>query len=176
MRVGKSMVIKSVNYPNSKDKNSFESGMEYQDYVADLLRDKLGIVITNYTSAKFQFETGENKQGIEIKLDKDFDSTNQLSIETAEKTKANNPIWVPSGIYRNDNSWLYIQGTFKTTFIFSKNLLIMLHKTKRYVEHTAYGTLKGFFLPMVDCNKYASKIIFAITPEEKLNKWGALSK
>jgi len=55
----------------------------------------------------------------------------QLSIEIAEKTKADNAKFVPSGIYRNDNSWLYIQGNFKTFWIFSKKLLILLHCSRR---------------------------------------------
>ena len=76
-------------------------------------------------------------------------ATNQLSIEIAEKTKAENSSWVASGIYRNDNSWLYIQGNPKEFFIFAKKDLINLHKTKKFKEMNEYPpTVWKYFLPI----------------------------
>jgi len=145
-------------YPNSKDWHSFESGLDFQDFVATKLHDNLGITITNYSSMKWQFTTGENRQGIEIKLDRTCTNTNRLSIEIAEKSKAINPLFVPSGIYRNDNSWLYIQGTPRIIFVFAKSLLIGLHKSGKYDEHEE-PTIKAFFLPFDDARKYAAKVL-----------------
>ncbi len=165
------MVIKSTpRYPDSKDPSPFESGLKFQDFVCDLLRDQLGIVITNYSSATFQFGTGENKQGIEIKLDRTCTRTDRLSIETAEKTKASNYQFVPSGIYRNDNSWLYIQGNFEIVFIFSKNILRLLHSSRRYQEKEI-PTLKGYYLPFDDAHKYSAKFIEINSDSEKLKNW-----
>ena len=153
------MVTKSPPiYPNSKDRHSFESGLDFQDFVATKLHDNLGITITNYSSMKWQFTTGENRQGIEIKLDRTCTNTNRLSIEIAEKSKAINPLFVPSGIYRNDNSWLYIQGTWRIIFVFAKSLLIGLHKSGKYGEHEE-PTIKAFFLPFDDAKKYAAKVL-----------------
>jgi hypothetical protein len=157
-------------YPNSKDPNSFESGLAFQDFVVDSLREQLGIIITNYSSQKFQFGTGENKQGIEVKLDRDCTGTKRLSIEIAEKTKASNNSFVPSGIYRSDNSWLYIQGNWDIIFIFAKSILILLHKSKRYPEHEI-STLRGYFLPLNDAKKYAAKYIELHPDQDKLQKW-----
>jgi len=55
-------------YPDSPVPDSFERGLEFQDFVVDVLREQLGMVITNYQSQRFQFGAGENKQGIEIKV------------------------------------------------------------------------------------------------------------
>lgn len=145
-------------YPNSKDPHSFESGLDFQDFVATKMHDYLGITITNYQSMKWQFSTGENRQGIEIKLDRDCVRTNRLSIEIAEKSKSTNPEYVPSGIYRNDNSWLYIQGTWALFFVFAKSTLRILHSTKRYTEHEE-PTIRAFYLPLETAWKYAAKAL-----------------
>ena len=157
-------------YPDCKDPKSYQSGLEFQDFVVDLLREQLGIVITNYQSQRFQFGVGENKQGIEIKLDRDLLRTKNVSIETAEKAKAGNPYYVPSGIYRNDNSWLYIQGNWDIVFIFSKNILRLLHKSGRYKINTL-PTLKSYLLPINKAKKYAAKVIELNTDEMKLRRW-----
>jgi hypothetical protein len=102
---------------------------------------------------------GENLQGFEIKYDSRFLDTNRLSIEIAEKSKASNPLWVSSGIYRSDNSWLYIQGNYRCIYIFAKSLLIGLHKSMKYQEDESYGTVRKYYLPLDDANKYCAKRI-----------------
>ena len=146
---------------NSGHIDSFEVGNEFQDFVCIELA-KQGIILQNINSKKFQFNVGENLQGFEIKYDarctgdRGTIATNQLSIEIAEKTKADNTKFIPSGIYRNDNSWLYIQGNFKTFWIFSKKLLILLHRSGRYKEHEL-PTIKKFYLPMEDADRFCAK-------------------
>ena len=146
---------------NSGHIDSFEVGNEFQDFVCIELA-KQGIILQNINSKKFQFNVGENLQGFEIKYDarctgdRGTTATNQLSIEIAEKTRADNSKFVPSGIYRNDNSWLYIQGNFKTFWIFSKKLLILLHRSGRYKEHEL-PTIKKFYLPMEDADRFCAK-------------------
>jgi hypothetical protein len=169
---GSNMEIKSHDpvYPDSKDPKSYQSGLEFQDFVVDLLREQLGIVITNYQSQRFQFGVGENKQGIEIKLDRDILRTNNVSIEIAEKARASNPYYVPSGIYREDNSWLYIQGNWDIVFIFSKNILRLLRQSGRYKIDTL-PTLKRFLLPIDDARKYAAKVLELNTDTTKLKRW-----
>ena len=154
-------------YPviNSGHEDSFEEGNAFQDYVCIELA-KENIVLQNINSRKFQYEVGENLQGFEIKVDnrfngyypKDKPATNQLSIEIAEKTKASNFNYIPSGIYRGDNSWLYIQGNPKCFYIFSKKTLLGLHKSGRYKEHIL-PTIKKFYLPIEDADKYCAKKI-----------------
>ncbi|MDD5543879.1 MAG: hypothetical protein PHX83_11965 [Acidobacteriia bacterium] len=155
----------AINYPkiNSGHDDSKEEGDAFADFVCiEMAKD--GIVLQNINSKKFQYQVGENLQGFEIKLDNRFNgfyppdkpATGRLSIEIAEKTKAENPNFIPSGIYRGDNSWLYIQGNYKEFFIFPIKLLRQLHGSGRYQE-AELPTIKKFYLPLDDARKYCAK-------------------
>lgn len=153
----------NYNSYNSGHCDSFEVGNEFQDFVCIELA-KQSIILQNINSKKFQFNVGENLQGFEIKYDArctgdmDTQPTGQLSIEIGEKTDARNINFVPSGIYRNDNSWLYVQGNYMNFWIFSKNILQRLHKSGRYREHHL-PTIQKFYLPIGDADKYCEKKI-----------------
>lgn len=158
-------IVMEISYQekNSGHKDSFEIGNQFQDFVCiELAKD--GIILQNINSKKFQYETGENLQGFEIKYDarctgdNNTVATNQLSIEIAEKTKEVNSNYVPSGIYRGDNSWMYIQGNYNMFWIFPKKLLVLLHKMKKYKEHEL-PTIKKYYLPINDADKYCAKKI-----------------
>ena len=144
-------------YPDAKRTTVFSEGIEFQDFVCEQLA-KENIILQNLSSKKYQFKIGENLQGFEIKLDNLCTETGRLSIEVAEKFKAENFDWIKSGIYRNDNSWLYIHGNYKIIFIFAKNLLQGLHKSRKY-EYAETPTVKKFYLPILDAKKYAAKWI-----------------
>ena len=149
------------NIKNSGHSDSFEVGNEFQDFVCIEL-SKQGIILQNINSKKFQYEKGENLQGFEIKYDarctgdRGTIPTAQLSIEISEKTNELNVNYINSGIYRNDNSWLYIQGNFENFWIFSKKILQLLHKSGRYNEHKL-PTVKKFYLPISEADKYCAK-------------------
>ena len=149
---------KRPHYPDSKDPHSFENGLAYQDFVANVFHEHLSMTISNYQSALYQFGTGENKQGIEIKLDTVSKHTERLSIEVAEKSKASNETFVESGILRNDNTWLYVQGNWSQMFIFARSTLNLLYKTGRYEVHEE-PTIRAFFLPFKDARKYAARVL-----------------
>ncbi len=146
------------NYPDCKDPNSFESGLEFQDFVCEKMLQHMGIAFTNYQSRKFQFGAGENKQGIEIKLDRDILGTGNVSIEVGEKTRTKNLSFIPSGILRDDNSWLYIQGNYQIIFVFAKSILKLLHKSGRY-QIDKLETIQRFLLPIKDAKRYAAKVL-----------------
>ncbi|GAJ22833.1 unnamed protein product, partial [marine sediment metagenome] len=120
----------NANYPDADRDTVFQEGLEFQDFVMDLLLKDRGFVISNYSSKYYQQTHGENAQGIEIKLDNPILETGNVSIEVAEKSKAINESFVPSGIMREDNSWLYIQGNEKIIFIFGKKFLQQLYQVK----------------------------------------------
>lgn len=148
-------------YPDSKNPYSTKEGLEFQDFIADELFT-LGIIIQNYSSKKYQLTVGENRQGVEIKLDNRCTETGRMSIEIAEKSKASNWEFVPSGIYRRDNTILYIQGNYNLYAIFSKKFLISLHKKDIYEEHESprnNPTVRAFFLPLPAVEKYAIKVV-----------------
>jgi hypothetical protein len=47
---------------NNKHKDSFEIGLEFQDFIIRKLLHNYGIVIQPYSSKKYQFEVGESLQ------------------------------------------------------------------------------------------------------------------
>jgi hypothetical protein len=152
----------NYNQQNSGHKDSFEVGTEFQDFVCiEMAKD--GIILQNISSKKFQYETGENLQGFEIKYDSrctgcntDKAATNQLSIEVAEKTKAENINYIPSGIYRGDNAWIYIQGNYMMFWVFSIKHLRLIYETGKYETHTL-PTIKKFYISINMADKYCLK-------------------
>jgi len=134
-------------------KEMMQKGFEFQDFIADKLIESLGISLTSYSSKKHQEKKGENRQGLEIKFDDKYKTTGNIYIETAEKSNENNPNFVSSGIYRSDNTWLYLIGNYKEVFIFSKKHLVLIHKTGAY-RNVETKTSKGFLLPEEFCEKY----------------------
>lgn len=153
----------AINYSatNSGHKDSFEIGNEFQDFVCiELAKD--GIILQNINSRKYQYETGENLQGFEIKYDarctgcRGTVPTNRLSIEIAEKTRAENHNYTASGIYRNDNTWMYIQGNYMMFWIFPRKILRMLCESGRY-KIDEMPTIRKFYLSIEEADKYCAK-------------------
>ena len=133
-----------------------KQGEEYQDYVTEYLCVH-GMTLTTFTSAKYQYKKGENIFGAEIKHDDNHKRTGNLYIEVKERRKTCNN-YVDSGIFRKDNSWLYIIGNYDIAYIFFK---IQLQKlTERYkVFEIKRKTSKGFLIPGKDIKRYCGKIL-----------------
>jgi hypothetical protein len=141
-----------------KEKQDID-GREFQDLVAQTMLEQLGIPLQIYTSQAYQFKNGESRQGFEIKFDKKLSQTGNLYIETME-TDNTGLVWIPSGVYRDDNSWAYIQGNFDVLYIFDKKML------KRYCEVNQAkwltcnkGTSRGLLLPQDRASRMAMVIL-----------------
>lgn len=133
-------------YPHATVTDPLEKGLAFQDFVCIELA-KRHIVLQNIGSKRYQFEVGENLQGFEIKLDRRCTDTGRLSIEVAEKTARDVLLWTPSGILRNDNSIVYIQGNYDCFWVFMKNWLVRYFEQKSPAVEEFNGTIKRFFLP-----------------------------
>lgn len=146
-------------YPNAKSATSFQDGLEFQDFVCTKLAEH-GIILQNLSSRKYQYEVGENLQGFEIKMDNRCSETKRLSIEVAEKTR-DDPVlpWTPSGICREDNSWLYIQGNRDVLFVFGKNWLQRYLSEKKPKTEDKYGTIRTFYLPFAAARVGAVRVM-----------------
>lgn len=134
-----------------------QQGLEFQDFVTDILFNELFIPLSTYQSKKYQLK-GENKQGIEIKFDDRYKETGNLYIELSEKSNANNINYINSGINRDDNTWLYIIGDYSILYIFGKTILKGMYLSGKYKE-VNIPTSNGFLIPRADAEKYALKII-----------------
>ena len=153
-------------YPNSPNPNSVEDGNRFQDFVMRVTLQHYGIPIQVYTSSRNQLEHGETVQrGWEIKFDNRCSQTERLSIEGEEKAKAENPNWIPSGIYRCGPDTIYVQGNYEIIYYLWVRELIAWHKTKivgktKYVEFPQNNpTIRRFFLPFHEANKLAWHIL-----------------
>jgi len=151
----------NYNKKNSGHLNSFEIGNEFQDFVCiEMAKD--GIILQNINSKKFQYSTGENLQGFEIKYDarctgdRGTVPTNRISIEIAEKTNAENKEYIPSGIYRGDNAWIYIQGNYMMFWVFSIKHLRLMFETSKY-NAEELPTIKKFYISLEIADKYCLK-------------------
>ena len=144
---------------NQYYKEKLMLGLHYQDFVVEELY-KIGLPIISYSSKEFQFNIGENKAGIEIKNDQNFRKTGNFYIEISEKSNPKNKTFIPSGIYRTDNTWLYLIGDEKDIYIFAKNQLVAIHKNNIYRE-VEIPTSRGFLFPVNDVirKNYAIKVI-----------------
>ncbi len=159
--------------------NTDERGAYYEDFIKDLMFLK-GLAITSYKGKNNQFDIGENLAGIEIKFDSRCVDMNHLWIETAEKSKSQNKEWYPSGVCREDNSWLYIQGNYDKVWIFAKRDLRDCYELKKcrewaFFQENPYkmppdntATGRGFELPMDRANKMAIK---SELTEDIINTW-----
>lgn len=146
-----------VEYNNGYYAGKLEEGLEFQDIVTTALYQR-GIIVIGYASRRFQVSNGENMLGAEIKRDGKFRETGRLYFETAEKSHPDKLNYTPSGIYREDNSWLYVIGDEKTIYIFSVKYLRMLEKQKSYLRIEKPTSL-GFVMPVPDADKYCIRKI-----------------
>ena len=137
-------------------KQNYEKGFKYQDFVVEQLYN-IGLPIISYSSKEYQCSIGENRNGIEIKFDDRINETGNIYIETSEKSNANNPEFVPSGIYRIDNTWLYIIGNYNIMYILGKQLLQHIFERKQYEKmggrYVETPTSKGYVISA----KYAER-------------------
>lgn len=137
-------------------KEMLQKGLEYQDFITDMLLKEIGISLSTYSSKKYQYNIGENKQGIEVKFDDMYKKTGNIYIEIKEKSNAINANYVDSGIYRSDNTWLYVIGDYTEVYIFSKKQLILMHKKDIFKEVTTPTSI-GFLIPKSKAEQYSIK-------------------
>lgn len=137
-----------------------EGAKLFQDFVVDAAWSLLGLAIVQYSSKAYQQCVGESRTGVEIKFDEKFSATGNLWIEIAEKAYPRGGNYVESGIYRNDNTWLYCIGNYDTIFFFSKTLLRGLYESGKWsrLENSTKTSL-GFLLRSAEAERYAATIL-----------------
>lgn len=156
--MSQSLQVAREEYNNGYYQRKLQQGLEFQDVVTKELYQR-GIVVVGYASRRFQNSEGENMLGAEIKRDDNFRTTGNLYIETAEKSHPDNPRFVPSGIMRQDNSWLFVIGDEQTIYIFSTKYLRMLVKQKKWRFIGDKPTSQGYLMPIDDAEKYSIRKI-----------------
>jgi hypothetical protein len=138
-------------------------GLEYQDFAVERLY-MAGIPLVCYSSQKYQNEAGESMAGIEIKFDKEMSKSGNVYFETAEKSDPANSAYVPSGIYRSDNTWIYAIGDYSVLYLCAKNYLRRIFECERKPEgyrlvENGSGTSRGMLLPAGFVEMAAAKVL-----------------
>lgn len=133
-------------------KRKRKQGETFQKLVTKLFKKFLDCVITCYKTKKEQYKIGENKSGIEIKWDGLTKKTGNLYFEYAEKARERKGNYCPSGILKNDNSWLYVIGDKDNNriYTFDINLLRRIYKKnkkKKKYKWKQINTSLGFVIP-----------------------------
>jgi len=146
-----------MNTMTSYYKEKLKEGLHFQDFVIEQLYN-IGLPIISYSSKEYQHLIGENKAGIEIKRDGKFKETGNIYIEVAEKSNPRYSNFISSGIYRNDNAWLYLIGDESIIYIFSKKHLAVYGERGLFKE-VQTPTSRGFLIPIDKAEKLAIKII-----------------
>lgn len=147
--------VNAIMYPDSKNKNSFADGMEFQDFVVEQF-NAWGFYIQLHSSKKYQYERGESVQRTEIKLDNRCTETGRLSVEVSERTRNEDGLpWTPSGIYRKDNTVFYIQGNSEILFLFSKKYLQWWKAKNNPKVEESFGTVQKFYISLADAERIA---------------------
>jgi len=142
-----------AHYPDSPNPKSVEDGLKFQDFMMDWLR-KEGIFFSSYVSRDYQYKKGESPQRIEIKFDQDCSNTGRLSVEVAERSSTKIQLWTPSGIFRDDNAWWYIQGNYTIAYLFNKNTLKEYFLGIRHKEtQKKFGTIETFYMGLRDAER-----------------------
>jgi hypothetical protein len=156
-----------MNYEDYR-KNKIESGLLYQDFIVDLMLQVLRFPVTIYSSRLYQTTVGEGPAGVEIKHDEKYAKTGNLWIEVSEKARPRAGDYFPSGIFRDDNSWLYIIGNYDIVFVFTKVLLQAFATSGRFqIIPNLTGTSKGFLLHDDLARRSAARVL-APKAEQKI--------
>lgn len=135
-------------YKANKDK-----GDKFEQFVIEAWPKRYsGRTLTLIEGKKKQLR-GETEQCIEIKFDDKiykYCRSGRLYIETAEKSNPDNPKYVQSGIYRKDNTTIYLIGDCTIWFLFSKQKLQWLDKLDPpfLYRPKPTPTSKGFCIPI----------------------------
>jgi len=138
----------------------YERGMRYQDFIAEQLMSR-GIALNCYSSKKYQLERGESLSGIEVKYDSRMAQTGNVYVETAEKSRPDLPEYTPSGVCRDDGSWLWLIGDYTEALLMGKRQLRMVLEGKgpEYMARNGIArretpTSIGYTLPVAYCDKF----------------------
>lgn len=149
--------------------NKTEAGLVYQDFVSDALDRLIGLRVAVYGSKFYQQTKGESRTGVEIKFDDIFATTGNLYIEVAEKAAPRPGPYAASGIWRGDNTKLFVIGNYDTIFVFPLHLLQGLYHSGKYRQlENKYGTSVGFLLPADDARQSAVWVLAPNTTEPVL--------
>ena len=145
-----------MNYDDYRREMS-EKGTKYENYIYPIFAKEWGVPeswVKPYQEKDEQIDIGENSLGVEIKYDEKSIKSKNIYIETAEKSVPYKPDYTPSGIYRDDNSWLFAIGNYDIYYVFLINHLRELESLDGW-GRVETPTSRAFLMPHKEAEKLA---------------------
>ena len=157
----------ATRYPDARA-FTIEDGRRYEEFVAAKTKFLFDFELHFFEGKTAQLQ-GENREGVEIKFDAQMKETGNIFLEVAEKSRAANAAYYPSGVFRKDNSTRYWIGDYKQAFVFVKSeLQERLRKTvyKKITKPTAIG----FLMPVEEAKALCkTHLVFCVEAEAGLS-------
>lgn len=132
---------------------AYKDGKRYEEFVCAKALILWGLTLHLHKGKDAQLR-GETAEGLEIKFDGRLKDTGNLYIETAEKTKATNTNYYPSGIFRDDNTRAIWIGDYKEAFVISKKALQDVYAANAH-KKVQITTSQGFLLTKDEAKEIA---------------------
>ncbi len=136
-------------------KANLEAGQAYEQFIVDRWMKFFTDPLHMHDGKLAQLQ-GENKEGVEIKFDRNHHRTGNLYIETKEKSNPDNSEYFPSGIWRDDNTQWFLVGDMHEAFMFD---VLVLRKCQAETPHWLIWrktpTSQGWTMPKVYVSDYA---------------------
>lgn len=138
------------------------NGKKYEKHLKPYLESILGFKL-NFNEGRKEQLDGETEEGVEIKCQMDkLKKYGNLYIEIDEKSDAAHDEFYPSGIFREDNTWLWVTGDYDVFYIFEKSVLIDAYDSGKFrmvAGHDGKGnvTSHGFLLPLKEADKIKAR-------------------
>lgn len=130
--------------------------MNYADYRASEIQKHTELI--RYWLVEDLHHRGENRFGLEFKHDQRFRETGNFYIETAEKAEPREGDYFPSGIFRDDNSWLWAQGDQNELWVFFKHTLLALNSDPN-LKRRQTPTSRGYLLPLPRAERHVLRVL-----------------
>ena len=125
--------------------DKLRQGEAYERYVVARLCAE-GVVIACHEGRQAQILLGDTTLGIEIKYDDRMVMTGNLYIEVAEKRRARQEAWIPSGIRASSSARWYGIGNYRDWWLFARRRLCVA-QAEHAILTIARGTSQGYLLP-----------------------------
>lgn len=147
-------------------KEKLQRAFEFENYLEKFFKDNFDLDLGPFLTPEGQYYEGENELGIEIKNDTLIKKYGNIYIEYAEKSKATNHIYVPSGILKDDKSTYFLIGDKDQFWVFRKKRLVEIYNeeevlrkqgkpSERGIQFKVKSTSLGFVYPLRNAEKEA---------------------
>lgn len=134
-------------------KKQLQSAFEFENHIASLFKTNYDLDLKPFLTRQEQYFEGENVLGIEIKNDTLIRRYGNIYIEYAEKSRASNSHYIPSGILKKDKTRYFLIGDKDGFWIFRKKRLIEIYLEELELKRNGQLSLRGISFKVIATSK-----------------------